>query len=31
VVSIKPVGDLDQLKPGDDKKLGDFVVYTVKK
>ena len=28
VVSVKPVGDLDQLKPGDDKKLGDFVVYT---
>jgi uncharacterized iron-regulated protein len=31
VVSVKPVADLDQLKPGDDKKLGDFVVYTVKK
>ena len=31
VISVKPVADLDQLKPGDDKKLGDFVVYTVKK
>lgn len=30
VVSVKPVADLDQLKPNDDKKLGDFVVYTVK-
>ena len=31
VISVKPVADLDQLKPGDDKKLGDYVVYTVKK
>jgi len=31
VISVKPVADLDQLKPGDDKKLGDFVVYTLKK
>jgi uncharacterized iron-regulated protein len=31
VISVKPVADLDQVKPGDDKKLGDFVVYTVKK
>jgi uncharacterized iron-regulated protein len=31
VISVKPVADLDQLKPGDDKKLGDYVLYTVKK
>ena len=31
VVSVKPVADLDQLKPGDDKKLGEYVVYTLKK
>ena len=30
VVSVKPMADLDQLKPNDDKKLGDFVVYTIK-
>ena len=32
VVSIQPVGDLDVVKPsGDERKVGQYVVYTQKK
>jgi uncharacterized iron-regulated protein len=31
VISVKPVADLDTLNPGDDRRAGDFVVYTLKK